>query len=220
MGISPAAKLTCDGCGARGQELLTIQSGQRLCAGCRTMLGGARPPRGRAARQIEFARTLGFDIASTISRPRLERLLSLHRLVRKYVFDVWRETTGTAPQESGVSVLEAMHFVTWLVTTHRTIALQVARAEKVRERMAVDECRRLRARIGPAAEIDIGRLKPRLLRDRAYRFVAKELQHQLGSDTCKLGIESKLITGKPGRDARPARSRSATKQRPRRRKTS
>ena len=196
-----ATKTACDVCGTPGGDLVAIQSGQLLCEGCRALLGGGAKPK-RVRRQIEFARTLGFDVSDSIPRPRLERLLHLHRFVRKYVFDVWHEMTGADQQASGVSIMEAMHFVTWLVTSNRPIALQIARAAKVREQMAKQEVRRLRKRLGPKHEVDTKKLKPRLLKDRAYRFVASELEQQLGSDKCKLGIASSLITGKKGSRAR------------------
>lgn len=163
---------------------------------------------------------LGFDVHADISRMALEKLLTLHRDVRFYVFDVWREMTGEGPRDSGVSVMEAMHFVTWLVTSRRRLALRVSHTERVRERLAKQERDRLIAKLGPDTQIDMADIKPRPLHDQTYRVVAELLRRKLGSDTCKFGILSSLITkrassdptGRKRRTPKPGRRRKSAGQ--------
>lgn len=191
-------QIACDGCGRSDSSIAAIESGQRLCGQCRALIV-ARPRHLATQRQLEFARALGFAVSSNTSRMQLEKLLVLHRDVRFFVFDVWKEMTGEGPRESGISVMETMYFVTWLVSARQRLARQVSRIERVRERQAKAERDRLVQKLGLDADVDIADVKPRPLHDATYRAVAAELQQRLGSDTCKFGILSSVITRRSGK---------------------
>jgi hypothetical protein len=211
VGIAGTAQRECDGCGRRGSSIQAIDSGQRLCGECRGQIV-ARPRHLATQRQLEFARALGFAVSADTSRMQLETMLVLHRDVRFFVFDVWKEMTGERPRESGISVMEIMQFVTWLVASRKRLAMQVSRIERVRERQAKAERDRLVRKLGPGTEVDLADIKPRPLHDATYRAVAAEMKRKLGSDTCKFGILSSVIMrrskqartggGKPARQRR------------------
>src|SRR5690606_31571858 len=192
----------CDSCGQR-PAVVPIESGQLLCVECVEGLRTAGPAKLASAPQRRLARALGFEGVAEMSDAQVDELLTLHRHVRQYVFDVWKESTGESPKKSGVSAMETMHFVTWLITTHAKLASGIVRMERVRDRQAALERDRLRQRLGPDTPITLAELRPRPLRDRTFELIAARLREKWGSDTCKLGIPSSLIVGREKASTRP-----------------
>jgi hypothetical protein len=192
----PPNDSVCDACGRGRVGLVPIESGQRLCVDCIEDMRTAEPTRLAAHKQLRFARALGFEVEPDTPARQLDELLTLHRHVRQYVFDVWREATGESPQDSGVSALEAMHFVTSFVTAQPRLAARIVDMERVRDRQACLERDRLRMRLGESVPVTLAELRPRPLRDRTFELVSARLREQWGSDTCKLGIPSSLIVGR------------------------
>jgi ribosomal protein L37AE/L43A len=203
----------CEGCGKRPRVLRRIDSGQWLCQKCLREIRPPRPKHLATAKQLAYARALGFDVSDNATKEEVGELLGFHELVKYYVYDVWEELAGERPKNSGIPQTALTELVTGLVKD-RSLACRISRVQAERDEKAYERTdalrdaayRKLEEEYGGVdserfqdklddalAPISLKANKPQAPRNADFKYVAKLLEAKFGSYMPKRGFLGRLM---------------------------